>query len=89
MEDRKMKVIDQNILTLNSYKVVRLANLDKAERVRARFNKEVATYLLENWDDLGELEVCERAISNDKPDGCDEVVRIYKKRIKQLKENKS
>lgn len=48
-------VMDERILKLNEYKAVKMANLSKGKRPAAKEAKELATYILNNWDNLAEL----------------------------------
>lgn len=48
-------VIDERILKLNELKAVKMANLSKGKRPAAKEAKELATYILNNWDNLAEL----------------------------------
>lgn len=48
-------VMDECILKLNELKAVKMANLSKGKRPAAKEAKELATYILNNWDNLAEL----------------------------------
>lgn len=48
-------VMDERILKLNELKAVKMANLSKSKRPAAKEAKELATYILNNWDDEFEL----------------------------------
>lgn len=48
-------VMDERILKLNEYKAVKMANLSKGKRPAAKEAKELATYILNNWDNEFEL----------------------------------
>ena len=48
-------VMDERILKLNELKAVKMANLSKGKRPAAKEAKELATYILDNWDNLAEL----------------------------------
>lgn len=48
-------VMDERILKLNELKSVKMANLSKSKRPAAKEAKELATYILNNWDNLAEL----------------------------------
>lgn len=48
-------VMDERILKLNELKAVKMANLSKGKRPAAKEAKELATYILNNWDNLAEL----------------------------------
>lgn len=48
-------VMDERILKLNEYKAVKTANLSKGKRPAAKEAKELATYILNNWDDENAL----------------------------------
>lgn len=48
-------VMDERILKLNELKAVKMANLSKSKRPSAKEAKELATYILNNWDNLAEL----------------------------------
>lgn len=48
-------VMDERILKLNELKAVKMANLSKGKRPAAKEAKELATYILNNWDDEFEL----------------------------------
>ena len=48
-------VMDERILKLNEYKAVKMANLSKSKRPAAKEAKELAMYILNNWDDENAL----------------------------------
>lgn len=48
-------VMDERILKLNELKAVKMANLSKGKRPAVKEAKELATYILNNWDNLAEL----------------------------------
>ena len=48
-------VMDERILKLNELKAVKMANLSKGKRPAAKEAKELATYILNNWDNEFEL----------------------------------
>lgn len=48
-------VMDERILKLNELKAVKMANLSKDKRPAAKEAKELATYILNNWDNEFEL----------------------------------
>lgn len=48
-------VMDERILKLNELKAVKMANLSKGKRPAAKEAKELAMYILNNWDNLAEL----------------------------------
>ena len=48
-------VMDERILKLNELKAVKMANLSKSKRPAAKEAKELATYILNNWDNIAEL----------------------------------
>lgn len=48
-------VMDERILKLNELKAVKMANLSKGKRPAAKEAKELATYIINNWDNLAEL----------------------------------
>lgn len=48
-------VMDERILKLNELKTVKMSNLSKGKRPAAKEAKELATYILNNWDDEFEL----------------------------------
>ena len=48
-------VMDERILKLNELKAVKMANLSKGKRPAAKEAKELATYILNNWDNLAGL----------------------------------
>lgn len=48
-------VMDERIVKLNELKAVKMANLSKGKRPAAKEAKELATYILNNWDDEFEL----------------------------------
>lgn len=77
-------VIDERIIRLNEFKGVKMAQLSKGKRPAAKFNKEVATYLLTNWNDVEALKTCLNAMRKDMPEGCEEVMNIYSERISAL-----
>lgn len=77
-------VIDEKIIRLNEFKGVKMAQLSKGKRPAAKFNKEVATYLLTNWNDVEALKTCLNAMRKDMPEGCEEVMNIYSERISAL-----
>ena len=78
------EVMNQTIVRLNEMKAVKMASLSKGKRPAAKFNKEVATYLLDNWDNLENLKTCTQAMHTDMPAGCEEVMQMYDTRISEL-----
>ena len=78
------EVMNQTIVRLNEFKAVKMASLSKGKRPAAKFNKEVATYLLDNWDNLEQLKTCVQAMHKDMPEGCEEVMQMYDNRISEL-----
>ena len=68
------EVMNQVIVRLNELKAVKMASLSKSKRPAAKFNKEVATYLLANWDDVEQLNICLAAMRKDMPEGGEEVM---------------
>lgn len=78
------EVMNQTIVRLNEFKAVKMASLSKGKRPAAKFNKEVATYLLDNWDNLKQLKTCVQAMHKDMPEGCEEVMQMYDNRISEL-----
>jgi len=77
-------VMDERIVRLNEFKRVKMAQLSKGKRPAAKFNKEVANYLLDNWDDVNALQRCSNNMHNEMSKGCEEVMEIYDKRVKEL-----
>jgi len=55
VENFDAPVMDERILKLNEYKDVKMANLSKGKRPAAKEAKELATYILNNWDNFAEL----------------------------------
>ena len=55
VENFDAPVMDERILKLNEYKAVKMANLSKGKRPAAKEAKELATYILNNWDNFAEL----------------------------------
>lgn len=79
------EVMNQSIVRLNEMKGVKMASLSKSKRPAAKFNKEVATYLLENWDKLSSLKTCYDTMRKDMPHtSCEEVMFIYESRMAEL-----
>lgn len=60
------EVMDERIIKLNELKSVKMANLSKGKRPAAKEAKELATYILNNWDNEFELaKVLNGEINND------------------------
>lgn len=78
------EAMDERIVRLNEFKGVKMAQLSKGKRPAAKFNKEVANYLLDNWDEVHALQQCSDNMHNEMPKGCEEVMEIYDKRVKEL-----
>ena len=78
------ETMNQVIVRLNELKDVKMSNITKSKRQAAKFSKEVATYLLDNWSDLAQLKLCRDTMAKDMPDGADEVMSLYDGRIKEL-----
>lgn len=78
------ETMNQVIVRLNELKDVKMAKITKSKRQAAKFSKEVATYLLDNWSDLAQLKLCRDTMAKDMPDGADEVMSLYDGRIKEL-----
>lgn len=55
VENFDAPVMDERILKLNEYKAVKMANISKGKRPAAKEAKELATYILNNWDNFAEL----------------------------------
>lgn len=83
-ESGNMEVMNQTIVKLNELKSVKMASISKSKRPAAKFNKEVATYLLDNWDNLEQLKTCQLQMRRDMPAGCEEVMQMYDTRISEL-----
>lgn len=80
--------MDERIVRLNEFKGVKMSQLSKGKRPAAKFNKEVANYLLDNWDKVDALKQCSGNMHNEMPKGCEEVMDIYDKRVKELLDRK-
>ena len=76
--------VDEKIVRLNEFKAVKMAQLSRGKRPAAKFNKEVAIYMLTNWDNVEALKTCFDAMRKDMPEGCEEVMNIYSERISVL-----
>jgi len=50
-------VMDERILKLNELKAVKMANLSRGKRPAAKEAKELATYILNNWDNFEGLKI--------------------------------
>lgn len=83
------EVMNQVIVRLNELKAVKMASLSKGKRPTAKFNKEVAAYLLTNWDSLDQLNLCLAAMRKDMPEGGEEVMEYYEQRIQELTPKKA
>ena len=84
-ESGNMEVMNQVIVRLNEIKSVKMASISKSKRPAAKFNKEVATYLLDNWDNLEQLKTCQSQMRKDMPHTtCTEVMGMYDARVADL-----
>jgi hypothetical protein len=84
-ESSNMEVMNQTIVRLNELKSVKMASISKSKRPAAKFNKEVATYLLDNWDNLEQLKTCQSQMRKDMPHTtCTEVMGMYDARVAEL-----
>jgi len=84
-ESGNMEVMNQTIVKLNELKSVKMAFISKSKRPAAKFNKEVATYLLDNWDNLEQLKTCQEQMRKDMPHTtCTEVMGMYDARVAEL-----
>ena len=84
-ESGNMEVMNQVIVKLNELKSVKMAYISKSKRPAAKFNKEVATYLLDNWDNLEQLKTCQLQMRKDMPHTtCTEVMGMYDARVAEL-----
>lgn len=84
-ESGNMEVMNQTIVKLNELKSVKMASISKSKRPAAKFNKEVATYLLDNWDNLEQLKTCQLQMRRDMPHTtCTEVMGMYDARVAEL-----
>lgn len=84
-ESGNMEVMNQTIVRLNELKSVKMASISKSKRPAAKFNKEVATYLLDNWDNLEQLKTCQTQMRKDMPHTtCTEVMGMYDARVAEL-----
>jgi len=81
--------MNQNIVRLNEMKSVKMVSVTSKKRPIAKFMKEVAVYLTENYDNLDELEKCYKTMLDDMPDeSCSEVMKIYEVRLKELRKKR-
>lgn len=84
-ESGNVEVMNQTIVRLNELKSVKMASISKSKRPAAKFNKEVATYLLDNWDNLEQLKTCQSQMRKDMPHTtCTEVMGMYDARVAEL-----
>jgi hypothetical protein len=84
-ESGNMEVMNQTIVKLNELKSVKMASISKSKRPAAKFNKEVATYLLDNWDNLEQLKTCQSQMRKDMPHTtCTEIMDMYDERVAEL-----
>jgi membrane protein involved in colicin uptake len=84
-ESGNMEVMNQVIVRLNELKSVKMASISKSKRPAAKFNKEVATYLLDNWDNLEQLKTCQSQMRKDMPHTtCTEIMDMYDERVAEL-----
>ncbi len=84
-ESGNMEVMNQVIVRLNEMKAVKMASISKSKRPAAKFNKEVATYLLDNWDNLDQLKTCQKQMRLDMPHTtCTEIMGMYDARVADL-----
>lgn len=84
-ESGNTEVMNQVIVRLNELKSVKMASISKSKRPAAKFNKEVATYLLDNWDNLEQLKTCQEQMRKDMPHTtCTEVMGMYDARVAEL-----
>jgi len=84
-ESGNMEVMNQTIVKLNELKSVKMASISKSKRPAAKFNKEVATYLLDNWDNLEQLKTCQSQMRKDMPHTtCTEIMDMYDARVAEL-----
>ena len=84
-ESGNMEVMNQVIVRLNELKSVKMASISKSKRPAAKFNKEVATYLLDNWDNLDQLKTCQLQMRRDMPHTtCTEIMGMYDARVAEL-----
>lgn len=84
-ESGNMEVMNQTIVRLNEIKSVKLMNVSQPKRPAAKFNKEVAKYLLSNWDNLEQLKTCQLQMRSDMPNAtCTEVMDMYDARVAEL-----
>lgn len=84
-ESGNMEVMNQVIVRLNEIKSVKLMNVSQPKRPAAKFNKEVAKYLLSNWDNLEQLKTCQLQMRSDMPNAtCTEVMDMYDARVAEL-----
>ena len=84
-ESGNMEVMNQTIVRLNELKSVKMASISKSKRPAAKFNKEVATYLLDNWDNLEQLKTCQLQMRRDMPHTtCTEIMGMYDARVAEL-----
>ena len=88
-DENHNEVMNQVIVRLNELKAVKMASLSKNKRPVAKFNKEVATYLLANWDSLDQLNLCLAAMRKDMSEGGEEVMEYYEQRIQELTPKKA
>lgn len=84
-ESGNMEVMNQVIVRLNELKSVKMASISKSKRPAAKFNKEVAIYLLDNWDNLEQLKTCQLQMRRNMPHTtCTEIMGMYDARVAEL-----
>lgn len=81
-------VMDERIVALNSYKALKMSAISKNRRPEARELKDLATYILNNWDNLAELKKVQHSANEGDDVSADRkiIIAIIDSRLKNFEE---
>jgi hypothetical protein len=81
-------VMDERIVALNSYKALKMSAISKSRRPEARELKDLATYILNNWDNLAELKKVQHSANEGTDVSADRkiIIAIIDSRLKNFED---
>lgn len=81
-------VMDQRIVALNSWKALKMSEISKSRRPEAKEVKELAKYVLNNWDNLAELKKVQHSVKVDDKVSADRklIIAIIDSRLKNFED---
>lgn len=88
VENFDAPVMDERIVKLNELKAVKMAAISSKKRPAAKEAKELATYILNNWDNLAELKKVQHSVKVDDKVSADRklIIAIIDSRLKNFED---